>query len=93
MEKVRNENSMNNRKNKYHWLYKGGGVTNYKLQTIGNREVIIEGCKGVLHYQKDEIRLNVGTGEVRFWGENLSIPVLERNLVQIEGEIVRIELI
>ncbi len=57
----------------------------YKLQVLGNHEVAVEGCKGVLRYEQEEICLNVGVGQLTFKGENLLIPVLERNVIQIEG--------
>ncbi len=70
---------------------KGIMGTGYQLQSLGNRELSVEGCKGILQYEQEEIRLNVGSGQVKVLGRNLSIPVLERNYVQIEGFIIQIE--
>ena len=68
------------------------GVGNrYKLQSIGNTEVTVEGCKGIMKYEKEEILLNAGNGLVKISGRNLSIPTLEQNCVQIEGYIINIE--
>ncbi len=65
----------------------------YRLQCFGNREIQIEGCRGILKYEQEEIRLNVGTGEISITGNDLSIPALERNFVQIRGRITQIEFI
>lgn len=62
----------------------------YKLQIMGNREVAVEGCRGILQYEANEIRLNVGSGQLTLKGKNLLIPLLEKNMVQIEGVITEI---
>ncbi len=65
----------------------------YKLQCLGNQDLLVEGCKAVLRYGQNEISLNVGNGQLSVTGENLNIPSLERNFVQIQGKISKIELI
>lgn len=84
-------NSLGNKMERFLMLPKGAVGSSYKLQSIGNRELSVEGCKGVLQYEHEEIRLNVGNGQIRILGRNLCIPVLERNFVQIEGYILQIE--
>lgn len=64
-----------------------------KVQCLGDEEVCVEGCKGILQYEQDTIRVNVGSKQIVFSGQNLSIPVLERDFVQIHGTISKIEFI
>lgn len=64
-----------------------------KIQLIGNRELSLEGCKGVLEYDNSIIRLNLGNRQLKLLGRNLSIRVLERNYVEIEGFIATIEFV
>ena len=75
--------------NQHHPLF-GYGC---KIQCLGNREMMVEGNKGILQYQENEIRLNLGNGQLSIKGENLNIPSLERNFVQIQGRILEIEFI
>ncbi len=65
--------------------------TGYRMQINGNQEVVVEGCKGILQYEQEEICLNVGNGQIKVKGTNLSVPVLERHLVQVHGRIDAIE--
>lgn len=62
-----------------------------KIEMIGNRELSVEGCKGVLEYDESIIRLNLGNRQLKVLGRNLSIRVLERNYSEIEGFITNIE--
>ena len=65
--------------------------TEYRLITNGNKEILLEGCKGIIKYESEEICLNVGPTQVRILGNDLTIPVLERHSVQVQGEIYTIE--
>ena len=38
-----------------------GGVPN--LELTGNREMTVEGCKGVLEYDEDVVKLNLGKND------------------------------
>lgn len=60
----------------------GGGA---HIEIDGGREVVVDGCKGVLEYEECLIRLNIGTGQVKFTGQNLLIRSLTANQAQIEG--------
>ena len=65
----------------------------YRMQCLENQDLLLEGCKGVLHYEENEIRLNVGAGQLLITGSQLNIPSLERSFVQIQGKISKIEFI
>ena len=58
-----------------------------------NREVIIEGCKGILQYDENIIRINTGKMETSFLGRNLSIKCLTPDSLVVEGFIKSIEFV
>jgi sporulation protein YqfC len=62
-----------------------------KLVMINNRELSVEGCKGILEYETDSIRLNLGNQQLKITGRNLSVRALERNRAEINGYITGME--
>ena len=66
-----------------------GGLAHIELS--GNREAIIEGCKGVLEYDENLVRINTGKMIIRFLGRDLTIRNLTDNSAIIEGYITSIE--
>lgn len=65
------------------------GVSHMELS--GNREAIVEGCKGVVEYDEGVIRLNLGKHIVRFTGTELSIRTLTLEQAIITGNILSID--
>lgn len=65
------------------------GVSHMELS--GNREAIVEGCKGVVEYDEGVIRLNLGKNIVRFMGTELSIRTLTLEQAIITGNILSID--
>ena len=65
------------------------GVSHMELS--GNREAIVEGCKGVVEYDEGIIRLNLGKNIVRFTGTGLSIRTLTLEQAIITGNILSID--
>ncbi|MDR3643552.1 MAG: YabP/YqfC family sporulation protein [Clostridia bacterium] len=63
------------------------------LELSGNREAVVDGCRGVLEYDENVIRLNTGAVAVRFCGRGLSIRSLTRDSAVVEGYITSIEFI
>ena len=61
------------------------------IEIDGGREAVVDGCKGVLEYEECLIRLNVGTGQVKFTGRKLLIRSLTASQAQIEGDIETLE--
>ena len=58
-----------------------------------NREVSIEGCKGILQYDENIIRINTGKMVTSFLGRNLSIKCLTPDSLIVQGFITSIEFI
>ncbi|MEG0979596.1 MAG: YabP/YqfC family sporulation protein [Oscillospiraceae bacterium] len=61
------------------------------IELSGNSEAIIEGCKGVLEYSDDAIRLNIGKNEVKFFGTDLIVKSYFNEQVIIQGNILTID--
>lgn len=59
----------------------------------GNKEVIIEGCKSILEYDENLVRIRVKNMSVSFYGRNLMIKCLTSDSLVIEGFITSIEFV
>lgn len=61
------------------------------IELCGNREAIVDGCKGVLEYDDTVIRLNTGKLVVRFTGSDLCINTYNMDTAIIQGNILSID--
>ena len=61
-----------------------------KLETLGNREIIIEGCKGIAEYSENLIKLNTSTLVIGFSGTELLIQSFDNGVAIIKGIIAEI---
>lgn len=61
------------------------------IEMSGNREVIIEGCQGVLEYSDSVIALNTGRLTVRICGCELSIVSMQNGQAIIKGIITGLD--
>ena len=66
-----------------------GGVPN--LELTGNREMTVEGCKGVLEYDEDMVKLNLGKMILQVRGRDLNIIGLTDDAAVLEGYFLSIE--
>ncbi|MCI8622508.1 MAG: hypothetical protein HFG26_02455 [Provencibacterium sp.] len=64
-----------------------------QIQLIANREALVDGCKGVIEYNEDYIRLNLGNMAVRFCGRGLQLRSMSEESVIIDGFIQSVEYI
>lgn len=55
------------------------------LEFVGNREVIIEGSKGVLLYSQEKIRINTISMVLEFSGRNLNLKCISDSALIIDG--------
>ncbi|MGI5895739.1 MAG: YabP/YqfC family sporulation protein [Oscillospiraceae bacterium] len=65
------------------------GIT--QIELLGNSEAVVEGCKGILEYDDNIIRIAIHKMEVKFSGIDLSIKSLNSESIIIEGQISGIE--
>ncbi|MEE1056563.1 MAG: YabP/YqfC family sporulation protein [Acutalibacteraceae bacterium] len=63
------------------------------LQFNSNREVTLDGCKGILEYQNETIRISTGKMVIAFKGRGLNIKCLTATSVVIKGYITTVEFI
>lgn len=61
------------------------------LEFSSNKEVILDGCKGILEYQSEIIRINTNKMVVAFKGRGLNIKCLTASSVVISGYITSVE--
>ncbi|MCI8443042.1 MAG: hypothetical protein HFG27_11000 [Provencibacterium sp.] len=64
-----------------------------QIQLISNREALVDGCKGVIEYNEDFIRLNLGNMTVRFTGRGLQLRSMSEESLIIHGFIQSLEYI
>ena len=61
------------------------------IEMQGNREAVVDGCRGVLEYEEDKIKLNAGMCVLLFRGSDLTIKTYSDSLTEITGEIIAVE--
>ena len=62
-----------------------------QIELSGNREAVIVGCRGVLEYGENLVRLRAGSLTLRLTGRGLVLRNFKRDSVIIEGFITSIE--
>ena len=67
------------------------GTSEPSIQLLGNKEVSVEGCKGVVDYYETQIKLRLPKGYIIFRGDGLSIFSLTDTSALIRGKIGSIE--
>lgn len=73
-------------------MHKGNSLPMSSYMEIkGNREVVVEGCRGVLEYDTDVVRVRAGRMTLRFTGRCLVIRCLTADSLVVEGFITGIE--
>lgn len=63
------------------------------MELNGNREVIVDGCNGVLEYDSNVVRIRAGKRIVKFTGRDLNIKCMTVDSLIIEGFLIGIEFI
>lgn len=61
------------------------------IEFSGNREVTIEGSKGVLEYSPETIRVNTTGMILSFFGRELDLRCISDSALIIDGFITRVE--
>jgi len=61
------------------------------VEITGNHEAVVEGCKGVLVYDENVIKLNMGKYSLRFTGQSLEMKCFENESLTISGLIVSVD--
>ncbi|MBO4734728.1 MAG: YabP/YqfC family sporulation protein [Clostridia bacterium] len=66
-------------------------LSGVKIEMLSNREVTVDGCRGISEYNDFYIKLRVIGGSVIINGKKLEIPVFERPLITVRGIVSSIE--
>ncbi len=56
-----------------------------KIEMLGNKELIIDGCKGVVEYGENLIKLNAGELVISIEGDELLIKSFDSEIAVISG--------
>ena len=82
---------------------KGGGLSEFleeqrstftpdvHIELSSNREAVVEGCKGVLEYTPERVRLSCGSKVVRFIGDALELRCVTDSTAVVTGRILLVE--
>ena len=61
------------------------------IELFGNNQIIVDGCKGVIDYNEDFLKLDLGKIVLKVTGRNLVIDSYIYEQVDLKGEIVSVE--
>lgn len=67
------------------------GVAGVRIELFSNREAVVDGCKGIVEYYDNLIKLNIGNGTVTFSGKNMHIVSFGAEGTVITGKIDNVE--
>ena len=56
-----------------------------QIEFYGNTVVTVDGCKEILEYEPETVKLNVGRYNVRFTGKDLTLKNLTDKQITVEG--------
>lgn len=69
------------------------GLSTLRISFSGNREVTVEGCRGVVEYTEESVKLNTGKYLVGFSGRGLQLRNMNEYDLIIDGFIISMEFI
>lgn len=61
-----------------------------KIEMLGNKEIIVDGCKGIVEYGENLIKLNTGELVIGFVGDEMLIKSFDSDMAVITGRIAEI---
>lgn len=64
-----------------------------KIEMLGNREMIVDGCKGIVEYDETLIKLSLGDNVLSLSGDNLIIKSFDSSVAIISGQICDISFV
>ena len=67
------------------------GITGPMINLSSNREASVDGCRGVVDYYDDRIKLSIQGGSVTFFGQGLHITSFTENSAVLSGRLQNIE--
>lgn len=70
-------------------VLKGGA----QITLYGNAEALVDGCKGVLEYGENTIKLNIGRGALQFDGQGLELRSLTNDQAVVIGTVFSVRFV
>lgn len=67
----------------------GAGLA--RMELTGNREISVDGCRGILEYDESTVRLNLGNMIIKITGTGLTIPSMAAEQTTVTGSIACVE--
>ena len=61
-----------------------------KIEMLSNREIIVDGCKGVVEYGENIIKLNIGEITLCLLGDSMVIDSFDGEVAVIRGKFAEI---
>lgn len=61
------------------------------IELDSNGQAVVEGCRGIIEYDGNVVRINCGRLIVRFCGDRLTINALSQDVIMVSGSIVSLE--
>lgn len=61
------------------------------IEMEGNRTLLVDGCKGILEYETDRIKINADKAIIGVTGDELSIAAYNDDLIIINGKILTVD--
>ena len=86
-------------KKKEKWKLFGSGeevnkkdlITSPNIEIFGNKEIVIDGCDGVVEYSDTYIKIKLKKGFLILYGNNLNIVCFENSLITLNGKFETLE--
>ena len=79
-------------------LFMGGGadfekalLMGARIELFSNTQAVIEGCKGVIEYNDNYLKLRLSEGAIVLVGDNFDIVSFEEKTICIKGKINSLE--
>jgi len=67
------------------------GFKTPRVEMLFNEEITLEGCRGVLEYKDNYIKLRLHKGSLQICGEEFAITHYEDNIITVIGKISTVE--
>ncbi len=64
-----------------------------KIEMLSNREIIVDGCKGVVEYGENLIKLNIGELTLSLVGDEMLIESFDGGVVVVRGKFAEISFV
>lgn len=70
---------------------KGCRGSDPQIEFLGNRQVLVEGCGGILEYEPETVKLRTGKYNIRLNGRDLRLKHLTMGVILVEGCLTGLE--